>query len=702
MKKILVLGFILLSAIGFGQLSTVPMGVGTKLNVAFPIINTAIDSVNAHTISITNIKNSSISLTGNNIPPLPSGATADTTLVLYNGAIYYTYSDSTSEIPAVNHNYYVSNAGNDGNDGLTPSSTWEHHPWMSSWTGGVVLEPGDNVYMKRGDTWTETGGPYLTVTESGTIGNYITTTAYGTGAQPLIELTDPSYAAVGVIDADGKSYIKFNDIEINNYSSTYGSEMGINLKGVTIPCHDWIIINCTIHDIPHTGIYAPDNAYEIVIGDVNATATATTTEFSNHIYDFGYAGVGLMGSNPIDDISNFKVYYNYIHNSTRTTAGNNAYGIHFEASSSSNTWPNYAYCSFNNVQNIGTWEPIDVHGGTYIFIKDNYIKNFGFVGIMIGMGTRLTAVMNHIYVERNTIEQPTSGWVTGRESTFIIYWNTRDPSVSSEIYIRDNNLFYTTRPGAAAFTAITLNGANGVTISGNNIYNGSSVAGIGAIYFQSSTAYGNRNVTIKNNFIKEWGAGISFYGSSVTGNVTIASNIIDQTESGACIRFYDAASATSDMYLYNNVFLNDTYGYVFYNTFGIAAGGKLTAKNNVFARLASGALTYWYLGTISGTFTCDYNIYWNTSTASPFYTAASAQTLDQWVALGYDTNSPNGTDESLDPTFTNAGGSYLLDTDFSLTVGSPAINAGTDVGIITDYFDNDRVGDYDIGAIEKQ
>jgi hypothetical protein len=113
MKKILVLGFILLSAIGFGQLSTVPMGVGTKLNVAFPIINKAIDSVNAHTISITNIKNSSISLTGNNIPPLPSGATADTTLVLYNGAIYYTYSDSTSEIPAVNHNYYVSNAGTD-------------------------------------------------------------------------------------------------------------------------------------------------------------------------------------------------------------------------------------------------------------------------------------------------------------------------------------------------------------------------------------------------------------------------------------------------------------------------------------------------------------------------------------------------------------------------------------------------------------
>lgn len=52
MKKILVLSFMLLSAIGFGQLSTVPMGVGTKLNVAFPIINTAIDQINVNTAAI--------------------------------------------------------------------------------------------------------------------------------------------------------------------------------------------------------------------------------------------------------------------------------------------------------------------------------------------------------------------------------------------------------------------------------------------------------------------------------------------------------------------------------------------------------------------------------------------------------------------------------------------------------------------------
>jgi hypothetical protein len=46
MKKILFLIFLMIGTLSYGQMTKVPMGVGTKLNVAFPIINLVIDQLN--------------------------------------------------------------------------------------------------------------------------------------------------------------------------------------------------------------------------------------------------------------------------------------------------------------------------------------------------------------------------------------------------------------------------------------------------------------------------------------------------------------------------------------------------------------------------------------------------------------------------------------------------------------------------------
>ena len=594
--------------------------------------------------------------------------------------------------------YYVKTGGNDANTGLSDAQAWAHHPWMSTWTEAAkVLSPGDIVLMNRGDTWTHaTSGNYMTVAQNGSAGSYIKTGAYGTGALPHIHHSYSSGSLYSVIYADAKSYLIFDSLNIEHASSTYGEGMGIYLYGATNPCHDIIITNCEIENIPHHAIYGSINCYDIAIGDTTATATATTSAYSNHIHDFGYAGIGLMGCKLSTLISNNKVYYNYIHGSTRTTAGDNAYGIYFSTTTGSYGDSKYCYANFNYVKDILTWEGIDCHSGNYLYFQDNYISNCGFQGIALSTATRGSMLLHHVYCDRNTIEY-TSGWVTGREAAFIYFYNTVTENSSTEIYIRDNILRYASRPTSGLFAGIRINGTNGMTVSGNQIYNGSTAAGSAAISVTGSGGGTNANIVIENNFIKQWGMGISAYGSAVTGSVIIRENIISKPPNSACIRFYDAISSTGALTLYNNVFLNDAYAYVFYHPFTLPVGASITAKNNILARATSGTLTYWYISTSSGTFTCDYNMYWNSSTASPFYINGGARTFAVWQSTyGKDAHGLNATN----PLWTNAGGSYLLDMDFEIPTGSPAKNTGIGVGITTDYFGNAIDATPDIGVFE--
>ena len=586
-------------------------------------------------------------------------------------------------------NYYVKTGGNDAAAGTSDGTAWAHHPWMNTWTGSVTLAAGDVVYMNRGNTWTHaTSGNYMTVGQSGTAGNYIKTTAYGIGAQPRIYHSYVSTSEYSVIYANAKSYLIFDDLNIEHSTSTYGAGMGIYLSGITNPCHDIIITNCEIENIPHSAVYGAFQCYNIAVGDTTAITTATTSSYSNNIHHFGYSGVGLMGCKQSTLVSNNKIYYNYIHHSTRTTAGNNAYGVFFSVALSTNGEPHYCYARYNNIQYILTWEGMDCHSGTYLYFQYNYINNCGFQGIAISTATKGTRELHHIYVDGNTIEY-NSGWVTGRELGAIVFWNTDYPSASNNIYIRDNTIFYTSRPASSLFNAITVNCVNGITISGNTIYNGPTVtSGKEAIYIYGSYV---SNVIIENNFIKQWGIPIKFSGTGLTGSIKIRENIITKPV-GQCIGFNNALPASVNMEVYNNVFLNDTYGYVFYNPYG---GGTITAKNNILGRASSGSLYYWYLG--SGTYNIDYNMYWNSSTASPFYTGGGARTFAVWQSTyGYDTHGYNATN----PLFLNAGGSYLLDTDFQIPTGSPAKDKGIGVGISLDYFGNTISSSPDIGVHE--
>lgn len=75
-------------------------------------------------------------------------------------------------------NYYVSNAGNDNNTGLSDKTPWKTLQKLSSKT----FIAGDTIFLKCGDVWRET----LTVSSSGNKSKRIVYTKYGTGVNPKV------------------------------------------------------------------------------------------------------------------------------------------------------------------------------------------------------------------------------------------------------------------------------------------------------------------------------------------------------------------------------------------------------------------------------------------------------------------------------------------------------------------------------------
>jgi hypothetical protein len=127
--------------------------------------------------------------------------------------------------------------------------------------------------------------------------------------------------------------------------------------------------------------------------------------------------------------------------------------------------------------------------------------------------------------------------------------------------------------------------------------------------------------------------------------------------------------------VYNNVFYNN-------NHTGIDAWpdevaildtlASLNFKNNIVGGDATGVYAGFYLATQDNA-VVNNNLYYTAS--HPFYYATVEKTWGEWQALGWDNASVNA-----DPLFTST-----VTPDFSLQSSSPAINAGVDVGLTSDY-----------------
>jgi hypothetical protein len=87
-----------------------------------------------------------------------------------------------------NKNYYVSNSGDDGNDGESPAQAWKTIRQLIS----VTFQADDSVFFNRGDKWVLSiySDTTLRVSGDGTAGHPVVITSYGTGAKPIITSRD--------------------------------------------------------------------------------------------------------------------------------------------------------------------------------------------------------------------------------------------------------------------------------------------------------------------------------------------------------------------------------------------------------------------------------------------------------------------------------------------------------------------------------
>ena len=220
-------------------------------------------------------------------------------------------------------------------------------------------------------------------------------------------------------------------------------------------------------------------------------------------------------------------------------------------------------------------------------------------------------------------------------------------------------------------------GLDGVYMSGGNniVFEGNIINNIGRF------ASGENGCVINSSrpYYQNHDHGLYLNG---VHNVSIRNNIFYSNQRGWSIQLYD--KPTDNVSIVNNVF---AYGNPYREGAHIILWGNLTnvnIKNNVFYGASNFAVSTYFTGY---TWT---NIVANNNLA--FATDNTHMTVFDQVTPGtiLANNILNTDPKMVSPT----------SQDFKLQAGSPAINAGVNVGLTTDYLGNAIVGLPDIGAYE--
>jgi hypothetical protein len=176
-------------------------------------------------------------------------------------------------------------------------------------------------------------------------------------------------------------------------------------------------------------------------------------------------------------------------------------------------------------------------------------------------------------------------------------------------------------------------------------------------------------------------AGTSYYNNNAYYNILYSCGALDS--STAAIYIGNVTSPTVMLYnhLYNNTIVTPMNS--------IYAGGTSVywvVENNISYSPSSSHVIE---SSSAANISFNYNLYYPDSSTA-FAVNGIGKTFAQWQALGFDANSAT----PANPLFINA------ETDFHLQSGSPAIGAGTDVGLTTDYAGNAVPSVPDIGAYQ--
>jgi len=154
---------------------------------------------------------------------------------------------SSSPTPIASSEYYVSmSSGKDSNDGISPSTPWQHISQVIF--AEPYFAPGTTVNFLGGDTWNE----MLTLNQvHGLSGSPITFTVYENGTSSGSPIIDGNGGAIGsCVSADqaAGSGTNVSYITIEHFECRNTSQYGINFRVENTAMHGIVIQNNYIHN----------------------------------------------------------------------------------------------------------------------------------------------------------------------------------------------------------------------------------------------------------------------------------------------------------------------------------------------------------------------------------------------------------------------------------------------------------------------
>ncbi|MCX7747229.1 MAG: right-handed parallel beta-helix repeat-containing protein [Clostridia bacterium] len=211
--------------------------------------------------------------------------------------------------------YYVSNSGNDNNNGLSPKSPLK----TLSKASDLELNPGDAILLKCGDTWRES----IFLADSGTREHPILLSSYGEGKKPKIECDNGFglvlYNCSGWIIQNLQIFVASNEPDILASQRSYGIKINYTKPG---GFSDITIENNEIYgdnfNRPTFGIFL-DTTLKM---EVNKQVCQNITIRNNLVHDIGIYAIAVLGwatdkgANHASPSlhKNVQIYQNYVYN----------------------------------------------------------------------------------------------------------------------------------------------------------------------------------------------------------------------------------------------------------------------------------------------------------------------------------------------------------------------------------------------------
>lgn len=344
-------------------------------------------------------------------------------------------------------NYYVSNSGNNSNNGSINA------PFLDIQNALWIATAGDNIYLRAG-TYAEK----LAWTNSGTAGNPITLSNYNNEVVTISGVSATNASQAALIQINSKSYIRISGIKFAD--NIMSNADGINVQGSGT---DIEITNCEFSNIGWTSIKSTmptpnDNAHAIVFIGTTLNSYNDILVSNNNIHDCitGYSeSLTMVGNVENFTIENNSLQYN-------TNIGIDAAG-HFSWTGApenvnyarNGSIKNNTVSDFDGPTALDAAGGIYVDGGSNITIENNTVFNYK-VGFSIGCEVSGKSNQDNIVQNNIAYNCSLSGLFLGSNTTSVVN--------DTKVY---NNTFYKCGTGVFDNGQIALQNNSGSDIRNN-------------------------------------------------------------------------------------------------------------------------------------------------------------------------------------------------------------------------------------------